>query len=127
MGDSPRALLTKTVETFLPESVKAVLLGLIAIVFVLSRLARWFPHVAALQFFRLPVIQMSEEQRTKRRRSGNRMAGLEIVLAGIILPLLYFGSTIMFFSEPKTIPTIIVGACSVLCIGVGLWIFARNW
>jgi hypothetical protein len=115
------------VETFLPDSVKAILLGLIAIVFILSRLARWFPHVAWLQVFRLPVIQMSEEQRAKRQRSGNRMAGLEMVLAGIVLPLIYFGSTIMFFSEPKMIPTIIVTACSVLCIALGIWIFVRNW
>ena len=114
-------------ETFLPDSVKAILLGLIAIVFLLSRLARYFPHVGALQVFRLPVIQMSEEQRTKRRRSGNRMAGLEMVLAGIVLPLIYFFSTIMFFSEPKTIPTIIVTACSVLCISLGIWIFVQNW
>ncbi len=114
-------------ETFLPDSVKAVLLGLIATVFVLSRLARWFPHVAWLQVFRLPVIQMSEKQRVKRQRSGNRLAGLELVLAGIVLPLLYFASTIMFFNEPKTIPTIIVSACSVLCIALGIWIFIRNW
>jgi hypothetical protein len=115
------------VETFLPDSVKAILLGLIAIVFILSRLAYWFPDVAWLQVFRLPVIQMTEEQRAKRRRSVNRMAGLEMVLAGFVLPLIYFGSTIMFFSEPKTLPTIIVTACSVLCIALGIWIFVRNW
>jgi hypothetical protein len=114
-------------ETFLTDAVKAILLGLIAIVFVLSRLARWFPHVGWLQVFQLPVIQMSEEQRAKRRRLGNRMAGLEMVLAGVVLTLLYFASTIMFFSEPKTIPTIIVTACSVLCIALGIWIFVRNW
>lgn len=114
-------------EAFLPDTLKAILMGLIAIVFVLSRLARWLPHVAVLQVFRLPVIQMSEAQREKRRRFGNRMAGLEIVLAGVVLPLFYFASTIMFFSEPKAIPTIIVTACSVLCIALGVWIFARNW
>ena len=114
-------------ETFLPNSVKGILLGIIAIVFVLSRLARWLPHVAWLQIFRLPVMQMSEEQKAKRRRIGKRMAGLEMVLAGVVLPLLYFGSTIMFFSTPQTIPTIIVTACSVLCIALGIWIFMRNW
>jgi hypothetical protein len=114
-------------ETFFPDSVKAILLGVIAIVFVLSRLARWFPHVAWLQVFRLPVIQMSEEQRAKRRRAGNRMAGLELILAGIGLPLLYLASTIMFWGDPQAIPIIIVGACSVLCIAVGIWIFVRNW
>lgn len=114
-------------ETLLPESVKAILLGLVATAFVLSRLAHWFPHVAWLQVFRLPIIQMSEEQRTKRRRFGNRMAGLEMVFAGVVLPLIYFASTIMFFSEPQTIPTIIVIACSAMCIALGIWIFMRNW
>jgi uncharacterized membrane protein YqjE len=114
-------------ETFFPDSVKAVLLGLIAVAFVLSRLACWFPHVAWLQLFRLPVIQMSEEQREKRRRSGNRMAGLEMVLVGIGLPVLYIASTIMFWSDPQPIPLIIVITCSVICIAVGIWIFVRNW
>jgi len=114
-------------ETFLPDNVEAVLLGAIAIVFVLSRLAHWFPQVAWLQIFRLPVMQMSEEQRAKRRRSGNRMAGLEMVFAGIMLPLIYFASTIMFFSEPEAIPTIIVTAGAVLLIALGIWIFVRNW
>lgn len=113
-------------ETFLPDSVKAILLGLVATVFVLSRLARWFPNVTWLQLFRLPIIQMSEEQRAKQVRSGNRMAGLEMVIAGIVLPLLYFGSTIMFFSKPRAIPTIIISACSVLCISFGVWVFVRN-
>ena len=114
-------------ETVLPESVKAILLGLIATAFVLSRLARWFPQIAWLQVFRLPLMQMSEEQKAKRRRSGNRMAGLEMVLAGIVLPLIYFGSTIMFFSELQAIPTIIVTVCSAMCIAIGTWLFARNF
>lgn len=114
-------------ETFLPDSVKAILLGLISIVFLLWRLARWFPHVAWLQVFRFPVIQMSEEQRAKQRRSGNRMVGLEMVLVGVVVPLLYFGSSIMFFSEFQTLPAIIVTACSALCMALGLWIFVRNW
>ena len=70
-------------DAFIPDTVKAILLGLIAIMFVLSRLARWFPHVAVLQVFRLPVIQMSEAERERRQRSGGRMAGIEIVLAGV--------------------------------------------
>ena len=113
-------------ETFFPDSVKAVLLGLIAIAFVLSRLANAFPDVVWLQVFRLPVRQMSEEERSRRRRSANRMAALEITLAGLALPLVYFISTVMFFSEPRTIPTIIVTASSIFCIALGIWIFVRN-
>ena len=70
---------------------------------------------------------MSEEQKAKQRRSGNRMAGLEMVLAGVILPILYFVSTVMMFSEPGTIAMVIVGAISVACIAVGIWLFVRNW
>lgn len=55
------------------------------------------------------------------------MAGLEMVLAGVVVPLLYFASTVMFFSELKTMLTIVVSACSVLCITLGIWIFVRNW
>ena len=113
-------------EAFLPNTVKAILLGVLAIVFVLSRLARALPHIAWLQVFRLPLVEMSEEERERRRRSGNRMAALEIVIAGVALPLVYFISTIMFFSEPTPIPTLIVAACSILCIGLGSWIFVRN-
>jgi hypothetical protein len=113
-------------ESIFPRWVNAILLGLIAVAFVMNRLSRQLPHVAWLQWFRIPVIQMSEEQRERRRRSGNRMAALEIVLMGLALPAVYFLSTIMFFSEPKTIPTVIVTACSLLCISLGIWIFARN-
>jgi hypothetical protein len=113
-------------ETFFPDSVKAILLGLIAIAFVMSRLARALPHVSWLQVFRLPIVQMSEEQRERRRRFSNRMAGLEIFVAGLALPLVYVVSSIMFFSEPKTVPMIIVTACSILCFALGIWIFVRN-
>jgi hypothetical protein len=115
------------VETFLPNSVKAILLGLLAVGFALSRLARAFPGVGWLQVFRFPIVKLSEEQKARRRRSANRLAGLEIILAGIILPLFYLASTIMMFNEPKRTPLIIVTACSVVCIVLGIWIFVRNW
>jgi hypothetical protein len=113
-------------EAFFSSTVKAILLGLIAIVFLLNRLARARPDIGWLQVFRLPVVQMSEEERERRRRSANRMGALELILAGFALPAVYFISTIMFFSEPSTIPVIIVSACAVFCIGVGIWILARN-
>jgi hypothetical protein len=113
-------------DAFIPDSVKLILLVLIATVLVLSRVARAFPAVAWLQLFRLPVIPMSEEQRARRRRIGNRMAALEMVLAGLALPPLYFLSTVMFFSEPSLIPTIIAFAGSFVCISLGVWVFVRN-
>lgn len=101
-------------EAFLPNSVKAILLGVLAIAFALAWLARAFPQVAWLQVFRLPQVQLSEEQRARRRRFGNRRMAFEFIVAGLALPLLYMVSTVMLFNEPKTIPMIIVSSCSVL-------------
>lgn|SRR5574341_2368961 len=113
-------------ESFFPDSLKAILLGLIAIVFVLSRLALRFPNVAWLQVFHLAAPHLSEEEKARRRRRANRMAGIEIILAGLILPLLYLFSKVMMFNEPTTVGLVVVGACSVACIGLGLWILLRN-
>lgn len=113
-------------EAFLPDTVKVVLLVVLAVAFAMAWLARKHPHVPWLQAFRLPDTQLSEEQKAKRRRTANRLAALEIMVAGLALPLLYLVSTVLLFNEPKTIPMIIVSACSVLCIALGIWIFARN-
>jgi hypothetical protein len=113
-------------ESFLPDSVKAILGGLIAAVFVLSRLAVRFPDVAWLQHFRLPTPNLTEEQKARRHRRAGRLAGLEIILAGLVLPMLYILSKVMMFNEPTTLGLTIVVACSVVCIALGIWIIARN-
>ena len=113
-------------EALLPDTVKAILLGLFAIAFTLLWLARALPQVAWLQVFRLPAIQLSEEQKSRRRRSANRLVALEIMVAGLALPLLYLVSTVMLFNDFKTLPTIIVTACAILCIAIGIWVFVRN-
>jgi hypothetical protein len=115
------------VESIHWNTIKAVLFGLIAISFVLNRLSRRFPDIAWLQLFRLPLIQLSEERRIKRERLGNRMAAFEMILAGLAIPAAYLLSTVMFMSEPKMLPMLIVGACSIACIGAGIWIFAKNF
>ena len=112
---------------FLSPTLKAILLGLIAVVFGLSRLARAYPRIGWLQVFRLPERQMSEEERARRKRAENRRAGLEIILAGFVLPLVYFGLGVMFFTEPSGLEVTIVGLLSVLFIGGGIWVLARNF
>jgi hypothetical protein len=112
---------------FLSTTLKAVLLGLIAVVFVLSRFARAYPRVGWLQVFRLPERQMSEEEKARRKRAENRRAGLEIILAGFVLPLAYFGLGVMFFTEPSGLEIVVVGVLSVLLIGGGIWVLARNF
>lgn len=113
-------------EAFLPDTVKLVLLGILAIVFVLNRLARALPQVAWLQAFRLPVRHLSDEQKAARRRAGNRMAAVELILLGLALPLLYVGSTVMLFNDIKAATMVLVGGCSVICVGLGIWLIARN-
>ena len=112
---------------FLSPMLKVILLGVIAVVFGLSRLARAYPRVAWLQVFRLPQRQMSEEERTRRKRAENRRAGLEIILAWFVLPLVYFGLGVMFFTEPSRLEIVIVGALSLLGIGGGIWVLAKNF
>jgi uncharacterized membrane protein len=113
-------------DIFLSNTVRAILLGVIVVAFGLNRLARAFPDVAWLQIFRLPEREMSEEERARRRRTANRLAGMEMVIAGLVLPLLYFIPTFMMFNEPKPLPMLVVGVLSIACIAVGIWIFARN-
>ena len=112
---------------FLSTTVKAILLGLIAVAFGLSRLAGGYPRVGWLQIFRLPERQMSEEEKARRKRAENRRAGLEIILAGFVLPLVYFGLGIVFFTQPSTLEIVVVGLLSVLSIGGGIWVLARNF
>ncbi len=113
-------------DKFFPNWLKAILLGVIAVFFVLNRLAIARPEVAWLQKFKLPVRQMSEEEKARRRKSANRMAAVEMILAGLVLPFLYLASTVFMFNEPERLPMLIVGALSLLCIGAGVWVLARN-
>ena len=114
-------------DSFLPDSVKAILLGLIAVVFVLSRLSYRFPDVDWLQHFRLPIPRLSEKQKARQRRRANLMAGMEIIFAGMVLPLLYILAKVMMFNEPTTLGMVIVGACSLTCIFLGIWVIVRNF
>jgi hypothetical protein len=113
-------------ELFIPDSVKAILMGLIVLAFVFSRLALRFPDVAWLQMFRLPVRHMSEEEKARQRRRANLMVGIQIILAGLVLPFLYLISKVMMFDEPTPLGMIIVAACSVACLGLGIWIIVRS-
>jgi hypothetical protein len=113
-------------DKFLPNWVKAILLGVIVVAFGLNRLASAYPQVEWLHKFRLPVWEMSEQEKARRQKSGNRMAALQMILAGLILPFGYLASTVFMFNEPGTVAMIVVGALSFLCISVGIWLLAKN-
>lgn len=113
-------------ELFIPDSVKTILVALIVLAFVFSRLAPRFPDVAWLQIFRLPVRHMSEAEQARQRRRASLMAGIQIILAGLALPLLYLVSKVMMFDEPTPLGMTIAAGCMLLCIGLGIWVIVRN-
>ena len=110
---------------FLPTSVEMILLGLIAVVFVLSGLARAFPQVAWLQAFRFSN-RLSEEQKARALRSANVLAGVELIGTGVLVPFVYIAVTLMFFNEFETGTVLIIGASSLLCISLGVWSIVKN-
>jgi hypothetical protein len=114
-------------EMFLPESVKTVLLGLIAGAIVLGWLAPKFPDIAWLQIFRLPQRQLSPAEQERRRRAGNRHAAIEMMLAGLIVPMLYVVSTVMMFNDFGAVGMVVTSAISLTCFGGGVWLLVRNW
>jgi sterol desaturase/sphingolipid hydroxylase (fatty acid hydroxylase superfamily) len=113
-------------EAFLPDWLKAILVVIIPVAFSLNWLARKNPEVPWLQAFRLPDLPLTEEQKERRRRTGNQIEGLQIALVGLALPLLYIAATVMMFNDFKAVTTVIVGLCSLSCIALGIWIFWQN-
>ena len=114
-------------ELSLLDGIYAILLIAIVGGFILSRASRAFPHVEWLQYFRLPLREFSPEEKERRRRAGNRLAGLEMIGAGFILPVLYLFSTVLMFSGPGGIALLVVGVVSLCLIGLGIWVLVRNW
>ena len=102
-----------------------MLIGFLALLFGMSALSRRFPHVAWLQLFRYHAPRLSEEQRAKIRQRANIHAGIELILLGIVVPMVYF-ATVMMFNEPTTTGTTIALASALLLIGLGTAAVWRN-
>jgi L-asparagine transporter-like permease len=113
-------------EQLFPDSVKMILLGLLAAVIVLSWLAKRMPHIAWLQNFRLPENRLTPAQRERLRKSQNRMAGVEFMLLGVIAPFGLIVLSLMFFSEPSTMEWVLVGAFSIVCVALGITALVKN-
>jgi len=60
------------------------------------------------------------------RQRSNIYAGVELILMGIILPMVYFAGTVMFFNQPTTTGTVLSLGGSVLLIGLGATAIWRN-
>lgn len=108
------------------RTVQLVLVGLLAVIFGLAALARRFPQVAWLQVFRYNAPPLSEERRATIRQRANIHASIELILSGIVLPMIYIAGTVMFFNEFTTTGTVLVLAGSLLLIGLGVTGIWRN-
>jgi hypothetical protein len=103
-----------------------VALGVLGAVYGLSALSRRFPRVGWLQAFRFNRPQLSPEHQARMRQRVNVYAGLELIMLGVILPMGYAALTMMTFGEFTTTGNVLVGAGSVLCIGLGLMAIWKN-
>jgi hypothetical protein len=108
------------------QIVQLVILGLLAAVFGLSALSRHYPHVGWLQSFRFNWPQLSQEQRERMRRRANVHAGIELILLGFAVPIVYVGSSIMTFSDPSVLGLTISLAIAALLIVLGITGVWRN-
>ncbi len=101
------------------RTVQLVLIGFLALLFGMSALSRRFPHIVWLQLFRYHAPRLSEEQQAKIRQRANIHAGIELILLGIVVPMVYFATTVMMFNEPTTTGTTIALASALFLIGLG--------
>jgi hypothetical protein len=101
------------------RTVQLALGGLLAVVFGLSALSRRFPHVAWLRSFRYNTPRLSEEQQARIRHRANIHAGIELILLGIVLPLIYIGGSVMFFNSITPLETALVLVGSLVLITLG--------
>jgi hypothetical protein len=108
------------------RTIQLVLLGLLIVAFGLATLARRFPETGWLQLFRFNPPQLSDEEKVRLRRRSNIHAGIELLLLGIVLPLIYIAITVMLFNTFDTVMNVLVFAASVLCIGLGLTAIWKN-
>lgn len=112
------------IESLLPDSIKLIVAGLIASLFVLSQATRRYPHVEWLRRFQLRD-NRTEEQKRRARRSGNTFAGIEMIFLGLAIPAAYLVLTTMFFGEMTSVELVVVAAGSLLCIGLGIMAIAK--
>jgi len=108
------------------QIVQLAIIGVLAGVFGLSALSRRYPHVGWLQPFRFNWPQLPPEQRERMRRRANVHAGIELILMGFAVPIVYVGSSIMMFNDPSVLGLTISVAIAALLIALGITGVWRN-
>ncbi len=108
------------------RTIQFILVGIFAVIFGASAIARRFPNVAWLQVLRYDPPRLSVEQRARNRRRANVYAGVEMILMGVVLPFGYFALTVMFFNSPTPTGIVLTLGASLLLIVLGVVSIARS-
>ena len=107
------------------EWVQAVAGVAFFVVLGLSAAAKRRPDIEWLQSFKLP--ELPRQQRERHRKLSNRLAGMQLILLGLCLPIGYVVLTAMTFSNFDTWWMIGVGLASLGCIALGITALVQNW
>jgi hypothetical protein len=107
------------------EETKIVLGVLTLIIVALVQAARRWPHIRWLRHF-LPA-ELSPERRRQFQRRGNRQAGIELILTGLVLPMGYVAMTMMMFNDFDPLWTAVVAVASLACLALGITAIVKNW
>jgi hypothetical protein len=101
------------IESLFPDFVKVPIMVLVAALLLAPWAARRYPHVEWLQKLKLPDKRM-EAQKRKARQTDNFLTGVQLIGFGLLFPPGYAVTEML-----------IVGAASVLCIGLGIFVIVR--
>jgi hypothetical protein len=107
-------------------TIQLIILIVLGALFGLSALSRRHPHIGWLQAFHIKWPQLSEEQRARMQRRANIRAGLQFILLGFCVPVVYVGSSVMTFSDPSTVGLAISAIIGFALIVVGIIAIWRN-
>ena len=102
------------------EQFQVVVVVVMLAVFAMLYAADRYPHVAWLRKIREIFPRVPEEQRRKNAGRASALAGAELILLGVALPFGFLALKVMMFSDISTTEVVLVGAGSLLCIGLGI-------
>jgi uncharacterized membrane protein YfcA len=108
------------------STIQLIILIVLGALVGLSALSRRYPHIGWLRAFHIKWPQRSAEQRARMQRSANIRAGLQFILFGFGVPVVYVGSSVMTFSDPSTVGLAISATIGFALIVVGIIAIWRN-
>src|SRR5919197_5422781 len=109
------------------RTLQLITLGLLGAILGLSALSRRHPNIGWLQAFRFIRPELSEAEQARIRRRANRYAGIELILLGLGVPIVYTVSCVMMFNDPTPLGLTVSGAIGLLLIVLGSVVVGRNW